>query len=84
MLFCASRVHIFVRMSSYLVSLCGNILLCVEFVADSPYCRQTPSRMIFDFFAKPLDMDVDSPRISDILIAPYFIEQLLSCKYLIR
>ena len=39
--------------------------------------------MVLDLFSQPLDMDIDRTGVSEVLISPDVVEQLLTCKDLI-
>ena len=52
----------------------------IEFVADAPDGRDLPALMVLDFFPEPLDVDIDSPCISRIVIAPDLVQKLFSGK----
>ena len=39
--------------------------------------------MVFDLFPQPFDMDIDGAGVTEVLISPDVVEQLLTCKDLI-
>ena len=40
--------------------------------------------MVLDLFAETFDVDVDGPRIPDVFIPPYAVQELFPCKDLVR
>ena len=42
----------------------------LKLIPDSPHRRQRPVGVVLNLFTEPLDMDIYSPGVSDVLIAP--------------
>ena len=59
-----------------------RLLLGLELVANAPDRFQLPFiRHALELFAQALDVHVDRARISEVVEAPYLIEQLCACEY---